>query len=135
MDYFKGKCNTKSPIQIVGMVVFGIIAITGFAALFGFVIMWLWNALIPDIFGLTMLTYWQAVGILILAKLLFGGFGSGHKGSSKKGRKSGKHSIKRDFSKWDLYDKFWKEEGDAAYQDYLKRNTESQTSESDDSKE
>jgi len=37
----------------------------------GFVIMWLWNALIPMIFGLITLTYWQSVGLLILSSELF----------------------------------------------------------------
>jgi hypothetical protein len=31
----------------------------------------------PDIFGLTELTYWQAVGLTILARILFGGFPRG----------------------------------------------------------
>ena len=35
----------------------------------------LWNWLMPDIFGLKELTYWQALGLLVLSKLLLGGFG------------------------------------------------------------
>ena len=51
-----------------------------FAALFGFVLMWLWNWLMPSLFGLHTIGYWQAVGIFFLSKLLFGGFrgGRGH---------------------------------------------------------
>ncbi|CAN5901989.1 hypothetical protein BH11BAC7_BH11BAC7_23650 [soil metagenome] len=46
-------------------------------AIFGFsyVTMQLWNWLMPDIFGLKMITYWQALGLLILGKILFSGFG------------------------------------------------------------
>ncbi len=33
----------------------------------------LWNWLLPDIFGLKEISYWQAFGLFILAKLLFGG--------------------------------------------------------------
>ena len=40
--------------------------------------MLLWNWLMPDIFGLKRLTYWQAWGLLILCHILFKGFGSGH---------------------------------------------------------
>jgi hypothetical protein len=40
----------------------------------GFVIMHLWNWLMPPIFGLTTLTFTQALGLFILSKLLFGGF-------------------------------------------------------------
>lgn len=31
------------------------------------VCMWLWNALMPDIFGLTTITYWQALGLMMLS--------------------------------------------------------------------
>lgn len=38
------------------------------------IVMLLWNCLLPEIFGLKAITYWQAMGILILSKILFGGF-------------------------------------------------------------
>ena len=44
------------------------------ATVFGFVTMGLWNALIPAIFGLKVITFWQALGLLVLGKILFGGF-------------------------------------------------------------
>ena len=44
------------------------------ATVFGWVVMWLWNGLIPAIFGLHAISYWQALGILVLSKILFGGF-------------------------------------------------------------
>jgi hypothetical protein len=47
----------------------------GFVATFSAAVMWLWNALIPDIFGITAINYWQALGLLVLARLLFSGFG------------------------------------------------------------
>ena len=39
-----------------------------------FVVMMLWNWLTPALFGWHVITFWQALGILILAKILFGGF-------------------------------------------------------------
>ena len=45
-----------------------------FVALFGTVVMRLWNWLAPALFGGHLITFWQAVGILILSKILFGGF-------------------------------------------------------------
>ncbi|MDR1973822.1 MAG: hypothetical protein LBQ31_04000 [Bacteroidales bacterium] len=50
--------------------IFGVAAI----AAFGAVVMCLWNCLVPDIFGLTTLTFWQAIGLFVLARILFGGF-------------------------------------------------------------
>ena len=41
---------------------------------FSFVVMALWNRLIPAIFGLHAITFWQALGLLVLSKILFGGF-------------------------------------------------------------
>ena len=44
------------------------------AALLGYVVMGLWNGLVPPIFGLKAIHFWQAVGLLILTRILFGGF-------------------------------------------------------------
>jgi len=44
------------------------------AFLFGFVTMQLWNWLMPAVFGLKAITFWQALGLLVLGKILFGGF-------------------------------------------------------------
>src|ERR1035437_6866156 len=49
--------------------------------LFGYVTMLLWNALLPVIFHFPVITFWQAVGLLALTRLLFGSFchhGRGH---------------------------------------------------------
>jgi len=43
-------------------------------ALAGFIVMQLWNWLTPALFGWHVITFWQALGILILSKILFGGF-------------------------------------------------------------
>ena len=48
------------------------------AALFGFIVMGLWNWLAPAVFGGHAITFWQALGILVLSKILFGGFGPRH---------------------------------------------------------
>src|SRR5215470_12373017 len=48
-----------------------------FTALFGFVVMQLWNWVMPAVFGWHAITFWQAVGLLLLSKLLFGGFRGG----------------------------------------------------------
>lgn len=124
-NFFKHKMRSKSPAVIVGWVILGIIAVTALAILFGYIVMSLWNWLMPELFGLTTINYWQAVGLFILAKILFGGLGSGDSSSSKNDScKSNKKKKNNDFSKWELYDKFWKEEGEQAYQDYLTKEKE-----------
>jgi hypothetical protein len=44
----------------------------------GSVVMLLWNAIIPPLFNIGQISFWQAVGILLLSKILFGGFHHGH---------------------------------------------------------
>ena len=124
-NFFTHKFRKKSPIEIIGIIIFGAIAIIGLMILFGFVIMWLWNWLMPEIFGLTTLSFWQSVGLIALVKLLLGGFsgGRGHKKSSRKSGEDCKKDSKTDFSKWKHYDKFWKEEGNDSYQQYIDRQT------------
>jgi Ca2+/H+ antiporter, TMEM165/GDT1 family len=45
-----------------------------FVAVFSFFVMQLWNWLMPAVFGWHAITYWQALGLLVLSKILFGGF-------------------------------------------------------------
>ncbi|MDD2799228.1 MAG: hypothetical protein PHV20_11610 [Bacteroidales bacterium] len=47
--------------------------VIGFSALTALV-MFLWNWLVPSIFHLTAITFWQAAGLFALSRLLFGGF-------------------------------------------------------------
>jgi hypothetical protein len=49
---------------------FGTLAV----AAVSFLVMGLWNVLMPGIFGVRAITFWQALGLLVLSKLLFGGF-------------------------------------------------------------
>jgi Ca2+/H+ antiporter, TMEM165/GDT1 family len=45
--------------------------------LFGLVLMKLWNAILIPVLHVSAITFWQALGIFILAKILFGGFRGG----------------------------------------------------------
>jgi hypothetical protein len=56
-------------VKIFGMVLFAIIFVAGF----GEAVMQLWNWLLPSLFGWHVITFWQAVGILCLCRILFGG--------------------------------------------------------------
>ena len=47
---------------------------------FGFVTMNLWNWLMPAILGLKTITFVQALGLVVLSKILFGGFHGRHGG-------------------------------------------------------
>src|SRR5437764_12371973 len=66
--------------RIVKRIVFIPVALAALA-LFTFIVMQLWNHALAPATGWHELTYWQALGVLILAKILFG-FGYGHGGGS-----------------------------------------------------
>jgi len=52
---------------------FALVAVVAVAAL-GFVVMSLWNWLVPALFGGAAIGFWQALGLFVLARLLVGGF-------------------------------------------------------------
>jgi hypothetical protein len=54
-------------------------AVALFIAICGEVVMHLWNWLLPPLFGWRQITFWQGLGLLVLCRILFGGFhGRGH---------------------------------------------------------
>ena len=59
--------------------------ILGGIALLIWILMSLWNAILPEVLGVNTITYWQAAGIFIISKILFGGFkgGGGHRRRKK----------------------------------------------------
>ena len=68
-----------APLVILGMVIFIWVG--------GTVVMLLWNWLAPALFGLRLITFWQALGLLALCRILFGGFGlggGGHRNSRRR---------------------------------------------------
>lgn len=85
-------CSVR-PIFRPFMIIGGVILAGGLALLFGLFIMLLWNWLMPAIFELPEITYWQGWGIAVLAHLLFKA-GAGHHRSDNRKRK----------------DPFWKKE-------------------------
>jgi hypothetical protein len=52
-------------------ILFGIVCV----GLIGLVTVGLWNLLMPEILGLPPISFWQALGLLLLSRLLFGRFG------------------------------------------------------------
>ena len=73
-------------------------ALSLFAFLAGGLVMLLWNWLLPPLFGWPSLTVWQGFGLLVLCRLLFGGFGGGgHKssGMTSEERERVRHHMRR----------------------------------------
>jgi|SRR5947207_1126882 len=70
------KLNTMKRFRIKKVLM---ILTIGIAAIlvFGLVVMGLWNAILPAVLGVKTISFIQALGILLLSKILFGGFGRG----------------------------------------------------------
>ena len=77
----------KKRLRFVGIAIAGIAAI----GLFGFIVMGLWNWLLPEVFGARTVTYWQALGILVLSKILFGSFRGGGSGGNRHWKRRMQH--------------------------------------------
>jgi hypothetical protein len=78
----------KKGLKILMWIVLGAALI----GLVGMITMQLWNWLVPEIFNGPAITFWQAVGLLVLSKILFSGFGG------KRGH--GAHWKHRYYEKW-----------------------------------
>lgn len=61
-----------------------------FLSLVSFIVMTLWNNLLPEILHVQVITFWQAAGIFILCKLLFG---FGRMGGFGRNRMHAKHQM------------------------------------------
>lgn len=100
----------KKVLKVGGWVIAGLAIATITAFLFGFIVMLLWNWLMPAIFGLVEITYIQAWGLVLLSHILFksghsrpgrpfGRFGKrgGQGRSFGRGREGNRDEWKRDF--------------------------------------
>jgi hypothetical protein len=59
--------------KVVGFICLAVVGVLVFSG----IVMSLWNALLPELFHFPVISFWQALGLLILSKLLFGGFRGG----------------------------------------------------------
>ncbi len=108
--------NLPRPVRFLGRAVLGLLVCGAVALVFGYVAMWLWNAVVPQISSLPAVTFWQAVALLVLARLFTGRFSHGHH------RRFGR----RHASSPNHYAEWWETEGEAAYAAYLKRGQNGQ---------
>lgn len=65
------------------LIVAGVVMVPAFLALFGAVTMWLWNWLMPTIFKLPEIGFWQAIGLLLLSHIFFKGGRAGRMGRAQ----------------------------------------------------
>src|SRR5215471_7912455 len=71
-----------------------------FIAVGGWAVMLLWNWLLPAVFGWREITFWQALGILALCRILFGGFGRHGVSRSSMRRRMAERMADRVADRW-----------------------------------
>ena len=134
MHWGRSRWHTASPLQRIGWIFGGIVLAVFLAFIFGYFVMILWNWIMPQLFGFPEIDYWLAFGIIILSRLIFGGFGHGHNHKSKcrDDRYYGPHHHPRfshhkpsfeSMKDWKYYGDYWKEEGEEAFKNYVKQKT------------
>ena len=67
-------------------IIFIPLAIAAVVFIFGSIVMLLWNGILPAVLGVATITFWQAIGILLLSKILFSSFRGGHRNKWGRGR-------------------------------------------------
>lgn len=77
----------------IGLIILGIIlAVAAFIG-FGFLVVALWNWLMPAIFNLPTISFWQAWGLLVLSSILFKGHGAHRAGSDYRRKSKLRHKM------------------------------------------
>ncbi len=66
----------RRAMRVLKLGLLGVVAV----AVIGYVVMGLWNWVMPPLFGLRAIGFWQALGLLVLSRILVGGMsgGGGH---------------------------------------------------------
>ena len=122
----EGNCRPKTRcgkiLHCGAHAVLAVVVVAAVATIFGWVVMTAWNAVIPAVFNLPQLAFWQAVGLLVLGRVLVGRFHHGHGGC--KSRRFGRHFHRPEadtppeggaFAQW------WWEEGETAFRSFQAR--------------
>jgi hypothetical protein len=123
------KYHHRRPFMVIPAVFMGIVVAAAMSLVTAVFIMLLWNWLMPAIFGLGVIGFWQAFGLSLLVKLLFCGFGKFFPGPGA--RKWPKHWKEMDEHRArfyknrcfdDVYEDWWEKEGSKSFEDYLKKD-------------
>jgi hypothetical protein len=75
----------------------------------------LWNGVLPELLSVRPIAYWQSVGLLLLARILVGGFQHGSHGH----RRAHRHG-----EAWRQYDDWWREFGERSFREFGNDRTE-----------
>ncbi len=110
-DYQSGTESKRSRVYLaVVHLAFGAAVATLIAVVFGYFVMLLWNGVLPHVTAARSISYWQAVGLLLLARILVGGL-KGHGGCHG-------HDHRHSRGSWREYDRWWKTTGRQSFENF-----------------
>lgn len=118
----KGKLSIG---KIIFWVLAGIAAAVFFSALFALAVTYLWNWLMPGLFGLSEIGYLQALGLVLLARLLVGGWHRGGHGDNyhdhfhRLFKKKHFPGSDEDYERDDDFREYWETEGRESFRRYM----------------
>jgi hypothetical protein len=104
----------RSASRVAAHIGMAILFGTAFVLVLGYVVMMLWNGVMPMLFRVGAITFWQGIGLLLLARILVGGF---HHGGHGRGRWGHRRDSRRQYEEW------WREVGEQSFRDYSATNT------------
>ncbi len=115
-------------LKIVGGTILGLLGVAALGLLLGSIIQLLWNWLMPQLFNLPEISYWQAIGIYALVRILFGAIGGNAEKAASSGKKTKRvpcdaedEGMKKNWKSWQHYDAWWEEDGKRAFHAYSER--------------
>lgn len=121
--------NCHRAPRVIMAIIMGIFAAAMFSLITGAFVMLLWNWLMPGIFDLGKITFWQAFGLSLLSKLLLCGFGRMFPGPPRKPDRRWREYSRpcnkyRDWRFDDAYEQWWEKEGSESFDNYIKKQKE-----------
>lgn len=134
MDNWKALSFGQKIIRIVGMAIGGMALAILIGAIFSVAVVYIWNGVMPELFGFPTITYLQAFLLIVLSRLFFGGIG-GHRHHhhpgmhGRFGRRAfrGAHFLHHDMD-WERYADYWDERGKSDFEEWLKEKERSKGS-------
>lgn len=121
--------KTRRIVRWVAIGIAGVFAVAGMVAVFGLLVQWLWNTVVADILSVKQIAYLQALGLIVLARLLFGVFSlnRGGRRSTWRARRpqgeEGEAAVEPDVPAPmpGDFERYWQEEGRTAFAAYLQK--------------
>lgn len=116
-------------VRIGAPVAGGLLFALVLAFIFGFFVRLIWNGIMPGLFGVSVLTYWQSFGLVLLTRMLFGSWGQVtrgvppgvhlHAGEESLATIGLGGTLRSSRHRRAGYSDWWREEGKRAFDEYV----------------